>query len=400
MNKFWVKAILLLLLIASCVAFSALSTAQTDRNDGVDADGRHYIAMAGDTTFQKPFGKVAPFCYRVATPWIASKMPPSNFVTKFRFLAAIDSVLMLLLMFAILQALGFSYFNSLFGMLLYAGVFWTLKFSFFSSVYIDHLTQVLGLLILWVTLKKWWMLLPILVFGAIFQKESVVALFPMVMLYFLHEKGWKWWPLYFTGFFLIAATVIPFLILRNNVHPVNASSPFNALEGNWEMWLKREGYFKIMLVATFSGLGLMPLVLLSRFRWLLHYLRHHPYWIAMLMMGTVMIFGGLDKARLMIYLLPAMTVLSVALFADLQQKMKPNSYWALAAITILLNFYLGGWALMGFANFDQYLDIFVPMYSSTNGEEGLIRARFAGGLFLLAVLVLRWKWWKKAQEAS
>lgn len=391
MEKLWVKILFLPLLIASLVFIASLTTTQTDRDGGVDADGRYYISMAGDTTLfpESKFTHWAPFCYRVATPWIASKMPPTNYIAKFRMLATIDAGLMLLMMFLVLQAFGFSYWNSIAGMLLYAGVFWTLKFSFFSSVYIDHMTQWLILLIMWVMAKKWWYLLPILIFGAFFQKESIASLTPFIFAFYLHQKGWKWWPNYVLGFFMLAAVVIPFLILRNNIHQDNAySSPIYAITESYRLMMARDGYLRLFFVAVYSGLGILPIILLTHLRFVLNYLRTHPYWLVMLGIGLFLLFGGYDKGRLMIYLLPALTVLCVAVFEDLRLTMSRIYLKIWIGLALFLNFFVGTW-FMRFRDFDQYLDIAVPEYSGGLGAEGFSRAIIAMALFLLVNFVLR-----------
>ncbi len=388
MDKSWIRIVGMLLLVGFLVGFISLTTPLTDRCKGADADGRQYTVMAGDTLFPPEFGHYAPFCYRVATTWIASKVPAKGSIAQFSIVARIDCVLMLILAFALLRALGFEYWTSLAGMTFYAGVFWTLKFSVFSPAYIDHMTQVIALLILWVMAKKWWFLLPPLMFGAYFQKESLIALVPVIMIYYLSEKGWKWIPLYILGFFLAAASVIPYFILRNNVHQLNPeSSPFYALSESWKIVNEKPGYLRIMVTAMFSGLGIMPLIILSQFRWVVGYLRKNPHWIAMILIGIFLLFGGKDKPRLMLYALPAFMVMTVSVLQRLKNNLPVWTYRAWLGIMLGLNFYFASW-FSPFVDFMDYLDHMVPEHSPGEGALGFDRAVLVTLLFLLANYVL------------
>jgi hypothetical protein len=388
MNTFWGKGFFLLLVITLCVGFVRLTTQQTDNEKGADSDGRNYITMAGDTLFPASFKSLAPFCYRVATPWIASKLPGATVMAKFRLVALLDSILMLLLVFAWLRAMQFSYSSALIGIVFYATVFWSLKFSFFAPAYIDHMTQVLALLLLWVMARGWWYLLPPLLFGAFFQKEALIFLVPTIMVYYLHEKGWKWWPLYVLGIFLLAASVIPYFILRNNVHQTNSSStPFHAISDAFYIATKVPGYSRIMFVAIFSGLGIMPLILLSHFRWLLDYLKARPYWVVMLACSLFLLFGGADKPRLMLYMLPLITLLAVAVVDDFRRWMPKRTFWVWLAIILLLQAYVGN-LLTPFPDFGSYLDLMVPEHSGNQGAEGYSRSTYVLIAFLVVNFIM------------
>lgn len=390
-NRNWIQLLSLPLAVLLLVGFVRLSTQQTTRNKGADSDGRQYVTMAGDTAlFGKAFARYAPFCYRVATPWIASRLPGKDVFAKFQLLAIVDAVLMLLLVFALMRALKFSHWDAILGMVLYGTVFWALKFAFFSPCYIDHLAQVAMLLILVVMAKGWWPLLPILVFGGYFQKETVVALVPVYMIYFLWIKGWRWWPLYVLGFFSLAASVVPYFILRNNVHPTNLSlgSPFYAIADSWMIITTTPGYPRILIVAIFSGLGLLPVIALSHGKYAWRYLRAHPYWLVMILTGTLLLFGGKDKSRLFLHMLPAMTVLAVAVIRDLRKDMPKTPYFAWLGLVSLLHAFMGN-LFTPFRDFFDYVNRMVPEHSPTEGGQGFTRVTLVVTLFLVGNYVLR-----------
>lgn len=375
--------LLLCLLVTGLAALAQWTTPLVPKNGGADSDGTHYLAMAGDTAQPPVEGRIAPFCNRVATPWVASRLPCARPLDRFRALAFIDACLVLFLAFAMLRAFGLGHRAALVGMVLYAGVFWSVRFSLYSPAYIDHMTQVFWLLLLWVMARGWWWLLPVVLFAACFQKESMPAIVPVVMVYYLHRRGWRWWPLYLLGFLLVAASVVPWLILRNNVHPVNVTDPAEALSKAWEFAVHTEGFARIMVVATFSGLGMLPLVLLGRFGWVLATLRRQPHWVALLAVGVFLLFGGRDKARLFIYMLPAMVYLATACLHQMRRWMPPLPFALWFVSLLALHAYVGGW-FADLADFDHYLDTLVPEYSGTGGSRGFARALLASGLFLLA----------------
>lgn len=392
-NRNWLLILSITSAILLLVGFVRLTTQQTDRDKGADADGRQYVTMAGDTAmFGMEFARIAPFCFRIATPWLASKLPGNDVFAKFRVLALIDTTLILLLVFALLRALNFSHWDSILGMTLYGTVFWTLKFSFFAPCYIDHSTQVITLLVLWVMVKRWWPLLPMLVFGGYFQKESVVFLVPVFMVYFVQTRGWRWWPLYVLGFFALAASIIPYFILRNNVHPLNLvlGSPLRAISDNWKIIARTPGYPRILIVAIFSGLGVLPLVILSQFRSVWDYLRQHLYLLMMIAIGTFLLLGGQDKARLFLHMLPAVTILSVAMIREVRTRFSKVNYFAWLFLVLLLHLFVGN-HLAPFRDFVDYLNHIVPEHSPTEGGQGFTRVTLVVTLFIIGnFLLCKW----------
>ncbi|RME00448.1 MAG: hypothetical protein D6812_09760, partial [Deltaproteobacteria bacterium] len=139
-----------------------LTTPITPSNGGYDSDGLVYGVMAGAPLLPPQEAayvrRMAPWCYRIVSPAIASLLPFDP-LTNFRVMAFLANFSSLLLLFRILRRLAFSRFLSVVGLLFYAGSFWTLKFSFYSPAYIDDETQFFLLLLIDATLSRRWRLL-------------------------------------------------------------------------------------------------------------------------------------------------------------------------------------------------------------------------------------------------
>lgn len=381
-----------LLAIGFLLVISAM-TPPIDRYKGADSDGRQYVTMAGDTVmFGARFAGYAPFAYRVATPWLASWVPAGNVIAKFRILAWVDAALILLLAYALLHTLGFGPWDSLLGMGLYGLSFWTLKFAFYSPCYIDHQTQVVLLAILLVMARGWWPLLPFMIFGGYFQKESVLAVVPVITAFFIGRRGWRWWPAYAVGMASAVAAVAARLALEGMVHPTNSElgGPLYAIQDSWGVISHTPGYPRILIVAAFSCLGVMPLLLISHLRWVLRYLWQNPAWLVMILVGVALLLGGLDKSRLFLNMLPAVVVASVALIAHLRKQLTPRRFALWLTLVLLVHAYLGA-HLEPFRDFMDYLNRMVPEHSPNQGAQGFTRMFFACVIFAVGDLVLRWR---------
>ena len=116
-------------------------------------------------------GHEAPFGWRVLTPWLATLLPGS-LLFRFRTLGLLSNWATLVLVYEMLRSLRRSILASIIGLLLYAGVFWTLKFSWYSPFYIDAQTQFFLALVTFLAVRgafPW--ILAILAVAAL-QKES------------------------------------------------------------------------------------------------------------------------------------------------------------------------------------------------------------------------------------
>ena len=94
-----------------------LSTPITEKNAGFDSDGVHYAAMAGENSLSPRLAHVAPWCYRILTPYIASLLPFDG-LTNFRVLAFISNILSLVVLSQILAVLRVPLASHFLGILL------------------------------------------------------------------------------------------------------------------------------------------------------------------------------------------------------------------------------------------------------------------------------------------
>ena len=143
-----------------------------------------------------------------------------------------------------------------------------------------------------------------------------------------------------------------------------------------------------LVLALFSGLGILPLWLLVRPRASLSRLRANPLWWALALLGVLLLVAGEDKARLFLYALPAVVVLAIGAAADLLEARDPRRVWAWVAIALGLHLFLGH-HLTPMGSFDGYLDRMVPMYASDAAVAcGLLRVGAVTIVLALASVVL------------
>lgn len=355
-----------------------VTTPVTEHNGGYDSDGMYYGAMAGESTLPASFLQTAPWSYRIATPWLASLLPFET-LANFRALAFVSNILSIVIFVLILERLSFSLPARIFGVLLYAGSFWTLKFSFYSPAYIDYQTMLLLLLIIYLTLSELYILLPIILVTAALQKEALAAyaLFSAV-------RFWKHTPTlspHFWKAFVLAMLAAPFaslLIVRLTVDVVNVYSPL-VISYHLQSMLSLS-FWPILLQAGLSGLGLIPLVLLVRWKPWVALLRRQREWVIYAVISFVFLFGGADKARLFLYMLPLAAILASTVFESLRQDTRPVILVTWGGLILVIHFYMGGY-LTPMGTFTAYLDQWVPEHSAGGYVSYLMR-----NLFLTATM--------------
>src|SRR5580765_7542629 len=96
----WVLA-----LVLTAVVFA--TTPVTTNNAGFDFDGLFYAAMAGSPGVMPALAHVAPWCYRIVTPFLVSRLSWET-LTGFRVVAFASDVVSLVTLFLILRRLGFT----------------------------------------------------------------------------------------------------------------------------------------------------------------------------------------------------------------------------------------------------------------------------------------------------
>jgi hypothetical protein len=361
-----------------------ITTPVIDHGKGFDSDGRMYGVMAGSNLFPSSMGNSAPWCYRVLTPHLAHLLPWDT-LQNFRFLAYVSTLLSLCILFLILRRFRYSSDLSALGVLLYAGVFWTLKFSFYSPAYIDSQTQMFLLLIIYLTItERYIILLPILVLSAL-QKESLAAysLFSVLHLLRYHRGRSD----IFLGVAVISLIILPLgtvLLVRYLVPAENTTH--NALVLFGEISRLLEPHFWVVLwQACFSGLGLLPVVLIVQHGPWFGFLKKHVEWKAYLLISILFLFGGIDKSRLFLYSLPMVILLSMPVLAALAAMGGKRRFLAWALVLVLLHFFMGGY-FTPMGEFSDYLAKMVPEHSGGTYLPFLIRnCAVAVGFFVFTL---------------
>jgi hypothetical protein len=372
---------LLLAVLLTSVAF--FTTAGHRQNRGFDTDGRIYAAMAGSPLFDPALARQAPYAYRILTPYLASLLPWPT-LESFRFLAYVSNVLSLFLLFRILRRFEFAADLCVVGVLLYAGVFWTLKFSFFSPAYVDYLTQMLLLLIVLLTLSGHYLFLALVLALAPLQKESLAVYGLFVAAHVLtHLQGRvRSVVLAISVIGLPLATVVAVRLLVITAH--NSHDPFEVLLNELSK-LADPRIWPIWLQATFSGLGLLPLILSARSGDWLGFLKTHAEWTVYLLISAVLLFGGEDKARLFLYSLPLSVLLAVHVLQGLKESQRPRCFYLWMLVAVSLHLFLGGY-LTPMGSFDEYLARMVPEHSRGHYRPFLIRNCVLALTFMLFTL--------------
>jgi hypothetical protein len=301
-------------------------------------------------------------------------------------LAFVSNWLSLVLIFGILRRSGFSQALSALGVVLYAGVFWSIKFFFYSPAYVDSGTQVFWLAILYCAVAGRYAAVPVLLTVGVLQKESLLLLAPVVWVDFAARQGSLKLRSLAYGGALVAPAALILLGVRTAIPATNdytatamiaSQVAYTATPANWPR----------LLLAVFSGLGILPLVTAVRPRAAGARL-HEPLWFALLVLGGVLLVGGEDKARLFLYSLPAVVVLAVAVIDDLLRRSDPRRFVPWLAVVLGLHLTLGHhFSRMG--DFREYMDRMVPTYASDDAVlGGLVRLAVVTALFAIATAAL------------
>jgi hypothetical protein len=354
LGKFDIGILALILL-----AIISVTTPLTEKNKGFDSDGVFYGAMAGEEQIHPRLKSVAPFCWRVVTPFLASILPFST-LTNFTVLAFISNWLSLIILYILLRQLGFTKQLGVIGMLFYTGIFWTAKFSFYSPAYIDYQTQlfILVILLLMVWEKYWW-IIPVMCMGVL-QKESILIYAVVAYSHFASKRGWISWT---SISYLLALLVVPFLTMLTAhalITPINDYSAlvvFHYLKG-----LLIPGFWPRFLLAIFSGLGLLPLIILFRLKISIEFFAKNFHWLVVIIAGTALLFGGSDKARLFLYMLPAIIVCVINIIKNICEETSGSKVFAWIMVTLLLHFYVGNY-LTPMGTVADYLSRMVPVHA-------------------------------------
>jgi hypothetical protein len=367
-----------------------VTTPLTENNGGLDSDGVFYAAMAGMEGIDARGTQVAPWCYRVLTPALVALLPFETLLA-FRVLVFISSYLSLVLLYLLIRRTKVSHPAALLAMVWYAGIFWTLKFSFYSPAYIDFQTQFLLLsILLGIVSRKWWIVVLLIGIGTL-QKESLLLLSPVAWVHYARFHGWRTARSLRYAALLVVLPTVAWLAARSAVEPINEYSSLGVLVSTLQTSLD-PAIWPRFTIAIFSGLGMLPLVVLANARRSLELLRRNPLWATLLALGALMLLGGVDKSRLFLYSAPALIWL-VARITDDALEQGRKAQWVSLAAALVLHLYLGHlFSPMG--SFADYLNRMVPMHAPGPLTPTVVR---------LGAVVLGWTailLWSRARESK
>ena len=347
------------ILILTAIVF--FTTPLTESNQGFDYDGRIYGVMAGEKLFPPDLAYISPWRYRVLTPFLASQLP-WDVLDNFRALAFGSNILSLFILFLVLQQVGFSRGFAVLGVFIYGGVFWTLKFSFYSPAYIDYLTQLILLLIIYLTLRRSSLLLILVFILAALQKESLAAFSLFSAVYFLRQKPRSGWIVSLLYILLLFCASFGTLLLTRFIIDVDGlSSPTTVMLWEFRKFLEPE-FWLIFLQSIFSGLGFISVLLVLHYRPWLEFLRGRWEWIVYAAISLLFLFGGSDKGRLFLYFLPLAVILTLHSIHALKEFQTEARFRVWIAIFLVAHLYIGRY-LTPFGSFTEYLARMVPEHS-------------------------------------
>ncbi|MCK5850743.1 MAG: hypothetical protein KAH23_07495 [Kiritimatiellae bacterium] len=376
-----------IVLAVALVILVFATTPIIEHNHGFDTDGSIYGTMAGSELFSPNAAHLSPWCYRVLTPYTAALLPWST-LNNFRAIALVSNIISLIILFLLLQKLNFTPGIALFGVLLYAGTFWTLKFSFYSPAYIDHQTQMFLLLLLYLTISgRYILLIPVLVLSAL-QKESLVvySLFAMAHMSTNQNQQKNKRQSLALASAIVLCPAITLLLIRLHI---KSSTPFDFFILHDQMKsLLNWRFLPRFALAIFSGLGLIPIIIMLKPRTWIEFLRKHKEWILFLVFAATFLLSGCDKARLFLYALPCMVLLALHVVSDLKQTHGSSyRFFVWAIITLAIHFFMGNY-LTPIGNFHEYLTKLVPTYAPGNYLTILARNCILSLIWLASTLLL------------
>jgi len=371
-----------------------LATPTPEHAGGLRADQLYYAAMALRDSAPERLSHVAPWCWRVLTPFLVSLRPVGSeafpdAIQHFKQLAFASNWLSLALLYALLRRLGSRPAACAFGVLVYAGIHWTVKFSFRAPGYVDFQMQLLVIaLLLCMVARRYWLMLPLFALAAI-QKETALLLLPAVVLHYWNRRSEN---AAANAAWLVGVLALPLIALawaRNSIAPVNDFSAAAAVGRVLTNQLLDPAFWPRFGIAISSGLGILPLLLLWRARATAAFFREEPHWALLIVCTLAALAGGVDKARLFLPMTPAIVVVAVHVWRPAWITGAHSARalaWGIA--TLLLNAYLGHhFEPMGEAG--AALARLAPIHAEHSLGEAGLRIAIVAGLWFAATASLR-----------
>ena len=371
-----------------------LTTSPTPRNGGFDSDGQIYARMVTTPAFTDSLETPRPWAYRVLTPKIAALLPGAM-LNRFRAIAFVANAAALYLLWLLFAAWGCSAAASVSGVLLYSGVFWTLGFSFYSPAYVDGVSNLFLIATVYCIVTTRYMAAAAILAVSALQKESLPFFAVAVAADVLHQK--RAWLL------AAAVLIIPLAALRLVQMQIAAPEESFYQIVTEVRRAAHPAFWPVLIHALFSGLGLIPVLLLLRVRSWVGVLRRRPAFIVYLAVAVACLFGGVDKSRLFLYALPVVVLLALECLESLRVDLgRWFPYWAV--LFGAAHAYLGNY-LTPMGTFGEYVARLLPEHAASGQISHvtfLLRDLFIAGVVLAigVALSLRSIGRPRADEAS
>jgi len=383
-----VKLVRVLLAIAVTLAVWA-TTPVTTENGGLDSDAVFYARLVEAPLFSAPPDVPPPYVYRVLTPKIVSLLP-GPLVSRFRAVAIVADVATLVILFELFEAFEVEAAGTTFGVLLYAGVFWTLKFSFFSPGYVDHVTALLLAGLVYLTAIRRHALATLVLAVSALHKESLPLFGVFIAADIVATSREKMTPRRRAT--AVAAIILPVavvLLMHVVVGVQSMGTVRNVLREGWRLLHPR--FWPVFVQTGFSGLGLIPLVLIIRSRPWKDLLRRRPSLIVFLVIAAACLLGGVDKGRLFQYSLPVLTLMAAVGADALAAEFGLAWFGTWALVFLAAHWYLGNY-LSPIGPRPEFLAKLVPEHVYAAPLVYLSRLYLARDCAVAAVVLLFTLW--------
>jgi hypothetical protein len=151
-------------------------------------------------------------------------------------------------------------------------------------------------------------------------------------------------------------------------------------------------FWPMLLQAAFSGLGVIPVLLLVQYQSWIAFIRRRWEWVVYAAIAVAFVLGGGDKGRLFLYILPLVVILAVHNSMAFGRYCSPRRITWWAVVTLALHWYIGGYfGSMG--SFSDYLARMVPEHSDGHYMPFLLRNLGLGAVLLALTVQFIFREW-------
>jgi hypothetical protein len=185
-----------------------------------------------------------------------------------------------------------------------------------------------------------------------------LSLFSGIYLWKSKGQSSNWQVLAKTSLLFVPAAIV-IVVTRQLVegvphpHPDFSANPLIAFWNN----IRAVGTLRFAPVfaqAIFSGLGILPVLLILHPKKCVAFFREERHWLAFLAIAIVFLFSGTDKARSFLYVLPLAVLISVHILASFRETVSRKRFLLAVGLLVVLHSYMGG-HLTPMPGFEEYL---------------------------------------------